>query len=139
MRHISRAATMFLASIGAALSSSQRFTAATLKDAFSFVNNRTNGFEHVLARRRGRNYFSGGGNTLFSPKQRHGAQERLRRQRQMARRNGALQGTHIHTGETALLRITEGSSLVLVQMDKFDHPHSHGWHDYPAKLWAVQQ
>lgn len=38
---------------------------------------------------------------------------------------------HIPSGEMALSQ--EGPpGFVLLQFDRFDHPHSHGWHQYPA-------
>jgi len=42
-------------------------------------------------------------------------------------------GTHIPSGETALLFVgaEEDKDKVQAQFDRFEHEHSHGWNTYP--------
>lgn len=52
---------------------------------------------------------------------------------------GMPKGLHIKSGETALLRVhPENPNRVLAQFNRFTHPHSHGWHDYPVADWMVK-
>jgi hypothetical protein len=107
-----------------------------LRDMFSSVNNRANGFERNL--RTGRYTRTAAdriNSTDFSDRQ-HGEQERMRRVRQLNKR-GLVRVVNVESGETALARDLDGNK-VHIQMDKFDHPHSHGWWPYAAHRWAVR-
>jgi hypothetical protein len=48
-------------------------------------------------------------------------------------------GLHIKSGETALLQACAGRpDYVLAQFNRFTHPESHGWHEYPCADWMVK-
>lgn len=110
---------------------------ALLRDMFSSVNNRVNGFEHALRRRKGRRY-PNHGTTYFPPAKRNGARECARRVRQLKRR-GVFHGVHLKTGHGALLQIhpllTAGH--VRAQFDDQKHPHAYGWTTYAGSEFAV--
>ena len=129
---------------------------ALLRDMFSSVNNRVNGFERHLKTGRytghgyltgynkkdGRAQYSGTrrGTTDFSKKQ-HGQQERQRRLRHMQRAQ-QLSVEYVGPNEklkgmTALAHHFDGKR-VSIQMDKMAHEHSHGWHPYNAAYWALR-
>jgi len=127
---------------------------ALLRDMFSSVNNRVNGFERHLKTGRytghgyltgynkkdGRAQYSGTrrGTTNFSGKQ-HGERERQRRLKQL-NRAGLVSVTYVGEGKLkgqgALARSFDGDK-VSVQMNDLNHPHSTGWHRYAAEKWAV--
>lgn len=106
--------------------------AALLRDMFSSVNNRVNGFEHVLRRRKGKNY-PNHGTTTFS--KRNGAQECARRIRQLQRRR-TFHGVHLKTGAGALL-IIRRPGQVTAQFDDLNHRHAYGWTTYAGSEFAV--
>lgn len=130
------------------------FGVALLRDMFSSVNNRVNGFEHVLRRRKGRRY-PNHGTTYFPPAKRNGAQECARRVRQLQRR-GVFHGVHLKTGAGALLQIQPAGVSeagvdpsfrnpkrwveqvrVKAQFDDQKHPHAYGWTQYAGSEFAV--
>lgn len=39
------------------------------------------------------------------------------------------------TKETALVQGTSDPTIIIVQVDRFEHPWSHGWHSTPTKDW----
>lgn len=113
---------------------------ALLKDMFSSVNNRVNGFERNLGTGRyTRSAADRHSSTDFSGR-RHGQQERMRRVRQLNRRSllpVTFVGPHPKLqGQGALARDLDGVK-VRIQMNDLNHPHSAGWHAYNASLWAV--
>lgn len=114
---------------------------ALLRDMFTNVNNRTNGFEHHL--RTGRYTRSAcdrhNGSTDFSGR-RHGAKERERRLKQL-RRWGVVSVTYVGPhdalkGKGALARGFDGKK-VRIQMNDIKHPHAYDWWPYDAGAWAV--
>lgn len=107
---------------------------ALLRDMFSSVNNRVNGFEHVLRRRKGGRKARYHSVTFWKP---NGAQECARRRRHLARR-GIFHGVHLQTGGGALLRVVH-PGLIHAQFDDSDHKHSSGWTAYPAHEFAVSR
>lgn len=109
---------------------------ALLRDMFSSVNNRVNGFERNLQTNRyTRPAVDRAHSTDFSNRQ-HGEQERMRRVRQLNKR-GIVSVIHIENGETALARGFDGNK-VRIQMDRLSHPHSRGWWSYAAHRWIVR-
>jgi hypothetical protein len=116
---------------------------ALLKDMFSSVNNRVNGFERNLRTGRyTRTASDRAHSTDFSGK-RHGAKERARRVKQLNRieQRHMLPVTFVGPhpklqGQGALARDLDGVK-VRIQMNDLNHPHSAGWHAYNASHWAV--
>lgn len=43
---------------------------------------------------------------------------------------------HNDTRETALVMLRTDGTLV-AQFDRFEHPQSHGWHEYPARDFTL--
>lgn len=111
-----------------------------LRDMFSNVNNKTNGFERNLRTGRyTRSACDRTNSTDFSGRQ-HGAKERERRLKHL-RQCDVVSVTYVgpHAalkGKGALARDFDGKK-VRIQMNDMKHPHAYGWWPYDAASWAV--